>query len=148
MKIKLRIFAIIILLISLAEIAFGLYGITIVKKISEFLEFTVVLMRFEYDFDSYNWSMHWLITCTLITVSGFIGAITGFGLLKSKEWARKLWLIQITVILLIYIILYLGDFAKYAFETIDIFDVLIAFILFLLSWYILTRQDLKKILAT
>ena len=83
----------------------------------------------------------------IIELNLSIGAITfviGIGLILAKEWARIAWLAAVTVLLAEHIFFLAVTFWGGLNAILQIFNVILIGLLFLIAWSKLTRSSVKQ----
>ena len=86
----------------------------------------------------------WYIIVTNFNI-GLVTFIIGVGLLIAQEWARKLWLSCSIVLLGIHVFLLLMYYVNGQRATQQVLNVILTFILLLISWTKLTRPNVKQL---
>jgi hypothetical protein len=140
-----KIFSIIIFTFSLVTICYGLYGLSKTNDIANFLDIEIHVFKhdessYSHEFDSHDWKIHWISWIFYYILFGVLGLINSIGLMKKREWSRKLFLGQVTIGIIIEIFWYLSGLAKYTWESVTLLDLSIYAIIVFGSWLILCRK--------
>ena len=148
MKILIRVYAIVIIILGIYLFYNGIYGLYKTDDFSSFLKFAVIVDQdFNADdYDANDWKVHWILILTTYLIYGLTGIVGGIGLLLLKQWAANLLIILFSLNLLIDSVLYFGELYRYAFERIELNDLLISVGLAVFTWAILSMSSSKELI--
>ena len=140
-----RIFAIVIILLGIAQAALGIWVLFGYDEIAKLLEGAKTAGHpIVQSLDISAWRTNMAGTATILALVGITSLMSGFGLFRLFEWARKLWLVVISFSLVFYGAWFVSDVRSGYLEWANWIELFIVITIFAVSWWYFTRPTIRQ----
>jgi len=140
-----RIFAVVIILLGIAQAALGIWMLFSYEEIAKLLdEAKTAGHPIVQGLDIGTWRRNMVGTAVVLALVGITSLVSGFGLFRLHEWARKLWLVVISFSLLFFGTWFVFDVRSGYLEWENWLEFFIVITIFAVSWWYFTRPTIRQ----
>jgi|GEM_PF-3606919 len=137
-----RLFAVIILLLGIAQTAVGVFGLWVLLRIDA--DDVIAHLLEEANIDVSALQTQGFAISAVLVIAGNASLVCAFGLFKLRQWARKLWLIVISVSLVFYVAWFASDLLSGHLEWENWFEISVVIAIFAVSWGYFSRRTVRR----
>lgn len=137
-----RLFAVITLLLGIAQTAVGVLGLWVLLRSID--DDVLPLLLEEGNIDASALQAQLFAISVVLLIVGSASLVSAFGLFKLRQWARRLWLVVISVSLVLYGALFLSRLLGGRLEGEDWFEISVVIALFAVSWGYFSRRTVRQ----
>ena len=140
-----RIFAVVIILLAIVQTALGIWTLFEYDWIAKHLELAKTAGHpIVQGLDIAAWRRNMVATAIVLALVGITSLVSGFGLFRFREWARKLWLAVISFSLVFYGAWFVSDVRSGYLELANWIELFIVITIFGVSWWYFTRPTIRQ----
>lgn len=137
-----RVFAVVILLLGIAQTAVGVFGLWVTLRSID--NDVIAALLEEANIDVSAWQTQTFAISVVLLIAGSASLVSAFGLFKLQQWARRLWLIVISVSLVFYGAWFVSDLLSGHLEWENWFELSVVIAIFAVSWGYFSRRTVRQ----